>query len=176
MIYYWIHVLYIFIGSTFFWKKVGLESDFTRTKRVGILDCESLKYMANSKYFYFMDFIRLEILFRTKLYENTFKKGMFPVIGSQKLIYKKPMKIWSTYSLTLVVEGWDDKWVYHRQTFKQNGDVYAIGFTKLAFWKNKKAQNMRNIIADSGVQTTEMTPSLEVLSMFKNDYEIIKGS
>jgi len=175
MLYYWIHILYIYVGSTFFWKKVDLESNLTRTRRVNILDCDSLRYMANSKYFYYMDFIRLEILFRSNLYENTFKKGMFPVIGSQKLIHKKPMKRLSKFTTTLVVEGWDDKWVYHRQIFKQNEEVYAIGFTKLAFWKNKKAQNMRTIIADSGVQKTSMNPSMEILGMFKNDYEIIKS-
>jgi acyl-CoA thioesterase FadM len=122
-----------------------------------------------------MDFIRLEILFRSNLYLNTFKKGMFPVIGSQKLIYKKPMKRWSKFTITLIVEGWDEKWVYHRQIFKQNGEVCAIGVTKLAFWKNKKSQNIRRIIADSGVKITEMNPSVEVLDMFKNDYEIIKS-
>ena len=72
----------MYVGSTFFWKKVDLESNLTRTRRVSILDCESFRYMANSKYFYQMDFIRLEILFRSNLYLNTVKKGIFPVIGS----------------------------------------------------------------------------------------------
>ena len=92
MIYYWLHLIYIYIGSNFFWKKIDLDSDLTRIRRVSILDCDSLRYMANSKYFYYMDFIRFEILFRSKLYENTFKKGIFPVLGSQKIIYKKPLK------------------------------------------------------------------------------------
>jgi hypothetical protein len=85
------------------------------------------------------------------------------------------MKRWSKFTITLVVEGWDEKWVYHRQIFQQNGEVCAIGFTKLAFWKNKKTQNIRRIIADSGVQRTKMNPSVEVVDMFKNDFEIIKS-
>ena len=45
----------------------------------------------------------------------------------------------------MVLEGWDDKWAYHRLTFEQNNQICAIGFPKVAFWKNKKAQDMNNI-------------------------------
>ncbi|MFT6689492.1 MAG: hypothetical protein ACJAX7_002527 [Saprospiraceae bacterium] len=34
---------------------------------------------------------------------------------------------------------------------------------------------MRRIITDIGLQITEMDSSVEVLNMFKNDYEIIKN-
>ena len=176
MIYYWLHMFYIFMGSKFFWKQIDLETNLSRTRRVSIFDCDALNYMANSKYFYYMDFIRFEVLFRSKLYDNTFKKGIFPVLGSQKFIYKKPLKRWTKFSVTLVFEGSDDKWVYHRQIFKQKNEVYAIGFTKVAFWKNKKAQNMTKILTDSGVRKTKLKPSSEILHMFKDDYEIIKST
>ena len=121
-----------------------------------------------------MDFIRFEILFRFKLYDNTFKKGIFPVLGSQKFIYKKPLKRWNKFKITLTLEGWDDKWVYHRQTFEQRGELYAVGYTKVAFWKNKKAIDMRKIIYDSGLHKPEMKPSEQIMNMFKDDYEILK--
>ncbi|WP_412560528.1 acyl-CoA thioesterase [Winogradskyella sp. MIT101101] len=175
MIYYWLHLIYIYIGSKFFWKKIDLDSDLTRIRRVSILDCDSLRYMANSKYFYYMDFIRFEILFRSKLYENTFKKGIFPVLGSQKIIYKKPLKRWTKFSITLILDGWDEKWGYHRQVFKQNNEICAIGYTKFALWKNRKALYLPKILADSGIKKTEMNPSSEMLNMFKNDYEMIKN-
>lgn len=84
--------------------------------------------------------------------------------------------MWTKFNITLVVEGWDEKWVYHRQIFEQQNEVCAVGFTKIAFWQNKKTQNMRQILADSGMITTEMNPSSEILDLFKNDYEIIKNS
>ena len=174
MIYYWLHMLYIYIGAKLFWKKVDLESDLSRIRRVNTLDCDSMRFMANSKYFYYMDFIRFEVLFRSKLYDNTFKKGIFPVLGSQKFIYKKPLKRWSKFKITLTLEGWDDKWVYHRQTFEQNNEICAVGYTKVAFWKNKKAQDLRKIIYDSGLHKTEMNPSEHILNMFNNDYHILK--
>jgi acyl-CoA thioesterase FadM len=167
-------MFYIYLGSKFIWKKVNIESDLSRIRFVKILDCDSLRYMANSKYFYYMDFIRFEVLFRSKLYDNTFKKGIFPVLGSQKFIYKKPLKRWTKFKITISLEGWDDKWVYHRQTFRQKGEIYAVGYTKVAFWKNKKALDIRKIIYDSGFHKTDMNPSANILNMFKDDYDILK--
>lgn len=175
MIYYWLHMFYIYIGAKYFWKKVNLESDLSRIRRVRILDCDSLRFMANSKYFYYMDFIRFEVLFRSKLYDTTFKKGIFPVLGSQKFIYKKPLKRGAKFRITISVEGWDDKWVYHRQTFTHQDEIYAVGYTKAAFWKNKKALDMRKIIYDSGFHKSEMNPSADVINMFKDDYDILKA-
>ena len=174
MIYYWLHIIFIYLGARFFWKKVDVAADLSRSRRVMIWDCD-VRFMANSKYFYYMDFIRLELLFRSKLYDNTIKKGMFPVLGSQKIIYKKPLKLWSRFSITLVLDGWDDKWVYHKQIFRCKNEIYAIGITKVAFWKNKKAQDIRKIIADSGMLKPEMRPSPEIIKMFHDDYEFLKN-
>ena len=176
MIYYWLHIIYIFLGSRFFWKKVNLESNLTRSRCVSILDCEALRFMANSKYFYYMDLIRFEVLFRSDLYKNTIRKGMFPVLGSQKIIYKKPLKRWSKFDVTLVLEGWEDNWVYHRQVFKRNDEIYAIGITKVGFWKKHKTQNIRDIISNCGVVNNDMLVSQDILDLFKNDYDIIKNT
>lgn len=174
MIYYWIHMLYIYIGSRIFWKKIKPSSKLTRTRRVNILDCESFRFMANSKYFYYMDLIRYEVVFRSKLYNNTVKKGMFGVLASQKIIYKKPLKMFKKFHITLSLEGSDDKWVYHKQIFKQNGQTCAIGYTKAGFWKNKKAQNINQILLKSEPEYVIKPPSKDILNMFKDDYHLLK--
>lgn len=166
-------MIYIYIGSRVFWKKITTW-ELSRTRRVNLLDCESFRFMANSKYFYYMDLIRYEVVFRSKLYDNTVKKGMFGVLASQKIIYKTPLKIFKKFDITLKIEGSDEKWVYHRQTFMQNGQVCAIGFTKAGFWKKKKAQDMREIMNNSDPEYIIKPPSNEILSMFENDYETLK--
>jgi|SRR5680860_34420 len=168
-------MLHVFIFSKLFWSKVGLISNQTRKRRVSILDCDTFRYMANSKYAYYMDFIRFEKMFRSKIYDNTVKKGMFAVLGSQKIIYKKSLKMWATFQITLVLEGWDDKWVYHKQVFEQNNQLCAIGYTKAAFWKDKKAQDIRTILKNCGVTATEMDISAEVRNIFDGDYQLLKN-
>ncbi|MDT7827327.1 acyl-CoA thioesterase [Pricia sp. S334] len=176
MLYYWLHILYIFIGSKLFWDKVDLVSNQTRKRWVSLLDCDTFRYMSNSKYAYYMDFIRFEKMFRSKLYQNTVKKGMFAVLGSQKIIYKKPLKMWSTFHITLAVEGWDDKWVYHKHIFTQKDEVCAIGYTKAAFWKNNKAQDIRKIFKNCGLTQNEMNISQKIQQVFDGDYQLLKSS
>jgi acyl-CoA thioesterase FadM len=123
-----------------------------------------------------MDFIRFEKMFRSKLFENTVKKGMYAVLGSQKIIYKKPLKMWSTFKITLILEGWDDKWVYHSQVFEQNNQVCAIGYTKAAFWKDKKAQDLKMIFKNCGVTVDELKISAEIHDIFSSDYQLLKNT
>lgn len=175
MIYYWLHIAYVFFGSKYFWSEVDMLSDFSRERKVSLLDCEAFRFMANSKYFYYMDLIRLELLFRSPLYEQTVKKKMFPVIGSQKIIYKKPLKRWSKFRITLVLEGWDDKWVYHKQVFTQGDVVCAIGYTKIAFWRKHKVQSMSDIIFKCGVTQKTKEVSKPVLNLFENDSNFLRG-
>jgi hypothetical protein len=120
-----------------------------------------------------MDFIRFEKVFHSNLYENTAKKGMYGVLGSQKIIYKKPLKRWSKFKITVALEGWDDKWAYHKQTFTQNGEIHAIGYTKAGFWKHKKIQNMDHIFKNCGVTEKIKIPS-KVYDLFKNDRTLLK--
>lgn len=99
---------------------------------------------------------------------------MFPVLGSQKIIFKKPLRIWTKFRIDLMLEGWDEKWIYHKQIFRRKVEIYAIGITKVAFWKNKKAQNLKQIMITSGLEIPEMNPPVEILNMFDSDHEIIR--
>lgn len=150
-----------------------MTSNLTRKRRVNILNCETLRYMNNSRHLNYMDFIRFEMMFRTPLFDNTVKKSLYGILGSQKIIYKKPLKMWSVFTITLVLEGWDDKWVYHKQAFKQQNEIRAVGYTKAAFWKGRNAQNIPGILKHCGVTIFEMPPTQQVLNMFKTDYELL---
>lgn len=176
MIYYWYRGLKIVIFAKLFWRRVKVNTTITRIYRVSLLDCEGFRYMSNSRFNYYMDFIRLESMFRSSLYENTVKKGMLAILGSQKVIYKKPLKIWSTFSVKLILEEWDNKWAYHRHIFLQDGQVCAVGFSKLAFRKHKKMQNMREIIIACGVADPGTNPANGIKHVFNHDYDLLQGA
>ena len=73
-----------------------------------------------------------------------------------------------------MLEGWDDKWVYHSQIFEQNNEICAVGYTKAAFWKNKKVQDIKKILSDSGVQESERKVPESIQNIFKDDYNLLK--
>ncbi len=176
MIYYWLHIVYVFLGSRLFWSKLPVDAVLTRKRRVSIFDCEAFRLMANSKYFYYMDLIRFELLFRSPLYGQTVGKRIFPVLASQKIIYKSPLKIWSRFEITLHLEGWDEKWAYHRQVFTQEGKICAVGFTKVGFWKDKKIQSMTSIIAKCGASQAPRAPNDSIQNIYFNDHSFLDGA
>ena len=176
MIYYWYRCLKIYIYSRLIWSQVTVNSILARNYRVGILDCEGLKYMANSRFNYYMDFIRLESMFRSSLYDNTIKKGMLAILGSQKVVYKRPLRIWSTFTVKLILEEWDEKWAYHRHIFIQDQQVCAIGLSKLAFRTHKKMQNMSEIIIDCGITKSGMEPTTAIKQIFNQDYNLLQNA
>ena len=55
--------------------------------------------MTAAKYPVYMDFIRWELIARSKLYKAILKRKLAPLLGSQKLIYRRPRKF--SQNLTL---------------------------------------------------------------------------
>ncbi|MGB0896777.1 MAG: acyl-CoA thioesterase [Flavobacteriaceae bacterium] len=174
MIYYWIQLAITFITSYYFSKKVSVNTTITSKRRVTFFDCEGFRYMSNTRYVSYMDFLRFELTFKSNLYRETIKKGIIPILASQKIIYKKPLKLWDKFTITLKNEGWDNKWVYHSHIFKKDDVIYAIGYTKVAFWKDKKVQNLIDIIHKSGLTENAKSPSQHIITIFNNDSYLLK--
>jgi acyl-CoA thioesterase FadM len=172
MVYYWYRIATILIGR-YFLKPVDIEEEFTRTFRVGLFDCDGLRVMSAFKYITYMDFVRWEVIARSKLYHEILQKGFAPVLGSQKIIYRKPIKLWTKFTVRLRTMGWDEKWIYHSHKFEQNGEVKAVGFTRALVWKKDKPQMGLEILKNIGVTNLERKPPDWVLNLFESDKEVI---
>src|SRR5215207_9007214 len=144
MLYYWYRISLIFLSRKF-QMPLDINCELTRTFRVRLFDCDAFRVMGAFKYSTYMDYIRFELVARTKLYNEIFLKRLAPTLGSQKLIYRKPLKRWTKFTVRLQTAGWDDKWIYHVHKFEQNGEVKAIGITKALIWKNDKPQILLEI-------------------------------
>jgi hypothetical protein len=131
--------------------------------------------MAAFKYPTYMDYVRFELVARTKFYNEIFLKGLAPTLGSQKLIYRKPLNRWTKFTVRLQTAGWDDKWIYHVHKFEQNNEVKAIGITRALIWKRDKPQILLEIIKNAGVVNLVKPAPDWVLNLFKNDNDILSG-
>lgn len=159
-----------------FQKQVNINAELSRTFKVRLFDCDGLRVMTASKYPAYMDFIRWELIARTKLFNEIVLKGLAPTLGSQKLIYRRPLKRWTKFKVRLTTAGWDDKWVYHIHKFEQNSEVTTIGVTKALIWKKDKPQILLEILEKSGVDNISNPPPEWVLQMFENDSKILSGN
>jgi len=174
MFYYWYTVLKILILRNF-QTSVNYDDTIRRTYRVGIFDCDGLRVMTASKYAVYMDFIRWELIARSQLYKAIVKRGLAPTLGSQKIIYRKPLKLWSKFDVVLEAVGWDEKWVYLVHNFEQNNEVKAVGVVRSLVWKRDISSVLSEIMNEIGAPLTK-TPPVWVSDMFKDDKVIIRKS
>ena len=172
MIYYWFTIIKILILRNF-QSKYAIDQTISRTFRVGPFDCDGLRVMTASKYPVYMDFIRWEIIARSDLFKAIVKRGIAPTLGSQKIIYRKPLKIWSRFQVTLENAGWDEKWVYHIHHFTQKGNTMAIGVTRSLIWKKDVPHVLAEVILEAGGPSEMKEPAIWVRSLFDQDKTII---
>jgi acyl-CoA thioesterase FadM len=175
MFYYWYRILWILIAKNF-QKQIDIEAELSRKFRVRLFDCDGLRVMTAFKYAAYMDFIRWEMIARSKLYNEIVLKGLAPTLGSQKIIYRKPLKRWTQFTLKVNTAGWDEKWVYHVHKFEQKGEIKAVGITRALIWKRDKPQLLQQILKNAGVKELNKNPPDWILELFQNDTDIIAGN
>ena len=172
MFHYWYRIIRILIARNF-QKQVDIEDELMRTFSVRLFDCDGLRVMTAFKYAAYMDFIRWELIARSKLYNEIVLKGFAPTLGSQKIVYRKPLKLWTKFNVRLETVGWDEKWLYHVHKFEQGGEIKAIGITRALIWRKDKPQILTEILKNIGVRNLDKKPPEWVLTIFQNDKGII---
>ena len=173
MLYYWYRIIWILVSRRF-QTQVDVEVELTRTFRVRLFDCDGFRVMTAFKYAAYMDFIRWELIARSKIYSEILPKGLAPTLGSQKIIYRRPLKLWTKFTLRLKTMGWDEKWIYHIHKFEQNGEVKAVGITRALIWKKDKPQILRDILKAVGVKNLDNKPPEWISNLFLTDTNIIQ--
>jgi hypothetical protein len=74
------------------------------------------------------------------------KRGLTPTLGSQEIVDRRPLKVWSSFEVELSLAGYDDTWVYHVHRFLQGGEVRAIGITRALNWKRDVPTAMTELL------------------------------
>ena len=174
MLFYWYNVVRILLMRTVK-KRLDVNRPFIKTFRVKAFDCDALRVMAAYKYFIYMDYARWEQFARTDLYRAVLTRKLAPSLGSQKIIYRKPIKRGARVSMHVEIAGWDNRWFYHVHTFMQQNEVKAIGVTKGLFWRKDKLNTLEEIVQSAGFSNTKKTPPDWVLKLFENDGQIIQS-
>ncbi len=175
MIHYWYTIIKILILRNF-QSSVAINESITRSFRVRLFDCDGLRVMTASKYPAYMDYLRWELIARSKLYKAIVGRGMAPTLGSQKIIYRKPLKLWTKFNIRLETSGWDDKWVYHIHYFIQDDYTKAIGVTRALIWKKDVPHILADIIKEAGGPSVAEPPPAWVMKLFEDDKTIIEES
>jgi len=174
MLFYWYNVIKAFL-LRYFKKRLDVNKPFIKKFRVKTFDCDAFRVMAAYKYFLYMDYARWEQFARTELCRVVLTKKLAPSLGSQKIIYRKPIKRGARVSMHVEIVGWDNRWFYHVHTFIHQDEIKAIGVTRGLFWRKDKQNALEEIVQSAGFSNSKKTPPDWVLKLFEEDGEIIRN-
>jgi len=95
--------------------------------RVQLSDLDELRHMNNGVYLSTMDLARVDLIQRAGVWSRMRAHGMYAVVASQTISYRKSLTLWQRYEIETRVVGYDERAVYMEQRFVVGGEVYARG-------------------------------------------------
>jgi YbgC/YbaW family acyl-CoA thioester hydrolase len=105
--------------------------------RVWLTDLDELRHMNNGVYLGLMDHARLDLLERTGLWRVLRAAGVYPVVTSQTITYRKSLTLGQRFTIETRLAGFDDRQVYIEQRFVVAGEQYAQGFVAGRFLRER---------------------------------------
>ena len=99
----------------------------TLTLRVLPNDLDINLHMNNGRYLTIFDLSRVDMFIRTGLARTMQKEGWMPVIAEHTMKYKRSLKPFQKYRVTMEITGWDEKRFHMIHTFLVGDRIVAEG-------------------------------------------------
>lgn len=103
--------------------------------RVWPTDLDLNRHMNNGKFLSIMDLARVDLMLRSGLAPAIREAGLYPLVASQSIRYRKSLGLFTRFSVRTRVIGWDDKFIYLRQVFEVKGEKRAAAVVKGIFMR-----------------------------------------
>jgi len=84
-------------------------------------------HMNNGRYLTICDLTRIDMFIRTGLAKTMLKEKWIPVIAEHTMKYKKALRPFQKYRVTMDVTGWDDRSFFMTHTFLVKDRIVAEG-------------------------------------------------
>jgi YbgC/YbaW family acyl-CoA thioester hydrolase len=105
--------------------------------RVLPTDIDVLRHVNNGLYLSLMDLGRWDLLLRSGVWQRMLADGVYPVVASSTMTYRKSLQLWQRYVLETRLVGYDERSVYVEQRFTVRGEVYARGIVRGSFLRRR---------------------------------------
>jgi acyl-CoA thioesterase FadM len=138
--------------------------------RVWPTDIDLLLHMNNGVYLSLMDLGRTDLTLRSGFYRILRKNGIYPVIASEVIRFKKSLKPFQSFEIHTDLIYWDEKYFYLQQRFFSRKELYASGIVKARFLRNEGGGvDPLEIFRLLGLSQTELDQSLSRLAQEGKD-------
>lgn len=124
--------------------------------RVWLTDLDELRHMNNGVYLGLMDHARLDLLERTGLWKVLRGVGVYPVVTSQTVSYRKSLTLGQRFTIETRLAGFDERQVYIEQRFVVAGELYVQAFVAGRFLRDRGGVVSMSELADvTGVDVAD---------------------
>ncbi len=120
-------MIYLLIASFFKPELAIIRPENSLTMRVLPNDLDINMHMNNGRYLTICDLSRVDVFIRTGLARTMLNEGWIPVISVHTMQYKKPLKLFQKYKVTMKIVDWDDKSFQMEHHFTVGDRVVATG-------------------------------------------------
>jgi YbgC/YbaW family acyl-CoA thioester hydrolase len=112
---------------------IGIHDVARWQDRVWPGDLDELRHVNNGVYLSMMDLPRLDLLQRSGFWSRLQREGVYPVVASQTVTYRKSMTLWQRFTIESRIAGYDERAVFIEQRFVVDGEIYARAIVKGRF-------------------------------------------
>lgn len=118
-----------------FLKKTEIGEKTVISMRVMPVDLDFLWHVNNGVYFSYLDFGRMDMIFRNGVFDLCQKNGWYSVVASESIKFKKSLELWDKFEIETEIMGHDDRYFFIQQRFMRKNDLMATGLIKVRFLK-----------------------------------------
>jgi len=113
--------------------RIGLLDESAVMLRVWPNDLDANVHMNNSRYLLAMDVGRWDLVVRTGLWRELWRRRWFPTVASATLRFRRALGPFQRYRLSTRMVAWDEKWCWIEQRFEVGDSAFAVGRVKALF-------------------------------------------
>ncbi len=127
--------------------------------RVMPTDLDLLLHMNNGKYFSILDLARADLVIRSKAFPALRKRGVFPVVATEMIQFKKSLRLLQAFVVETRVLGWDSKAFVMQHRFLRADEVVARAIVWTCFRdRSGGTVTSRDVLAAAGYQGPDREP------------------
>ena len=111
-------------------RHLGVLDDDVLPMRVWPNDIDLNLHMNNARYLSVMDYARVHLLARAGILAHMLRSRWQPLVGAVWMTYRRPLPLFSAFTVTSRLVCWDQRWFYIEQSFTTGTGLAAVGWVK----------------------------------------------